>query len=218
MPPSHGVLNLSDIPPLSVSYSPSTKDSSTIPYKLLPSLEPNLPTPNQDHNNIISVIQGDITRLALDAVVNAANKNLAGGGGVDGSIHRAGGTAIMADTDKRYPQGCPTGSAVISTGGRLPAKHVIHAVGPNVRRGEDKALLKGCYSKALEICKEEGLRSVGFCCISSDIYGYPNDEAAYQALKATKKFLLENPKSLDRVVFAVFMSEKNMEAYKNWAP
>ncbi len=135
--------------------------------------------------------QGDITVEQVDAIVNAANSRLAGGGGVDGAIHRGGGAAIMAETAARFPEGCPTGSAVISTAGNLPAKHVIHAVGPvwsGGRRGEAE-LLAGAYRRALELALAEGCRSVALPALSTGAYRFPMDQAARIALGTAIDFL-----------------------------
>jgi O-acetyl-ADP-ribose deacetylase (regulator of RNase III) len=142
----------------------------------------------------LELVQGDITAQELDAVVNAANSRLAGGGGVDGAIHRKGGPAIMAETDEKYPDGCPTGSAVISGAGNLPAKFVIHAVGPvwsGGGRGEAD-LLAGAYRRCLELAVENGCRSVGFPSLSTGAYGYPMDRAAREALSTAIGFLREH--------------------------
>lgn len=137
--------------------------------------------------------QGDITVETVDAIVNAANSSLAGGGGVDGAIHRRGGPAIMADTDARYPEGCPTGSAVISAAGNLTAKHVMHAVGPVWRGGSkgEPELLAGAYRRSLELAVEQGCQSVAFPAISTGVYGYPMDLAAQTALSTAIDFLRE---------------------------
>lgn len=139
----------------------------------------------------VELVQGDITQQQLDAIVNAANSRLAGGGGVDGAIHRRGGPAIMQETARRYPEGCPTGSAVISGAGNLPAKYVIHAVGlvwSGGGRGE-AALLAGCYRRALELAVERGCSSIAFPAISTGAYGYPLDAAAEVALGTVCEFL-----------------------------
>ena len=142
---------------------------------------------------ILSLVQGDITKEQVDAIVNAANEQLIGGGGVDGAIHRAGGPAIMAECNKiRVEQGgCPTGSAVITTGGNLPAKHVIHTVGPIWRGGNagEPKLLASCYRESLSLALEGGIKTVAFPSISTGIYGYPIDRAAGTALNAVKEFL-----------------------------
>ena len=138
--------------------------------------------------------QGDIAQQHLDAIVNAANSRLIGGGGVDGAIHRRGGPAIMADTDAKYPDGCPAGSAVISTAGNLPAKYVIHAVGPvwnGGQRGECE-LLAGAYRRSLELAVENGCHSIALPALSTGAYRYPMDQAARIALGTTIDFLKEH--------------------------
>ena len=149
--------------------------------------------------------QGDITQQQVDAIVNAANSSLAGGGGVDGAIHRRGGPTIMAETDARYPNGCPTGSAVISTAGNLPAKHVIHAVGPvwgGGHRGEAE-LLAGAYRRALELAVAHGCRSIALPALSTGAYRYPMDLAARIALGTAADFLREQGKP-ELVRFVLF--------------
>ncbi len=152
----------------------------------------------------LELVQGDITRQDTDAIVNAANSGLRGGGGVDGAIHRAGGPEIMAEC--RRIGGCPTGSAVITTGGSLAARHVIHAVGPRWRDGGhgEPDLLAGAYRASLQVAVENGLRSVAFPSISTGIYGYPIEQAARVALGAVAEFLRESPGSLDLVRFVLF--------------
>ncbi|MBI2825828.1 MAG: macro domain-containing protein [Planctomycetia bacterium] len=137
--------------------------------------------------------QGDITTQEVDLIVNAANSRLAGGGGVDGAIHRRGGPAIMLDTARRYPQGCPTGSAVISVGGDLPARFVAHAVGPVWRGGtsDEADLLARAYRRSLELAVEHDLATVAMPALSTGAYGYPLDEAAQVALSMTIDFLNE---------------------------
>jgi len=139
----------------------------------------------------IELHQGDITLQEVDAIVNAANSRLAGGGGVDGAIHRRGGPDIMAQTDAEYPSGCPTGSAVISGAGKLRAKHVIHAVGPVWRGGgrSEAELLAGAYRRSLELAVESGSKSIAFPALSTGAYGYPMDQAARVALSTAIEFL-----------------------------
>lgn len=148
---------------------------------------------------------GDITHQEVDAIVNAANSGLVGGGGVDGAIHRRGGSAIMADTERRYPSGCPTGSAVISIAGELPARHVIHAVGPrwNGGRSGEAELLASAYRTALELASRHECRSVALPAISCGIYGYPVDQASRIALATTKAFLEQDP-TVELVRFVLF--------------
>jgi len=140
----------------------------------------------------IELVSGDITRENTDAIVNAANSRLAGGAGVDGAIHRAGGPAIMAEC--RKIGGCPTGQAVITTGGNLPARYVIHTVGPIYRGGGhgEAGLLASAYQNSLKLAVKYGLQSISFPAISCGIYGYPPQEAAHLALKACTTFVQEN--------------------------
>lgn len=157
------------------------------------------------------LVEGDITQADTEAIVNAANSRLAGGGGVDGAIHRAGGSEIMAEC--RQIGHCPTGEAVITTGGRLKAKKVIHTVGPIYRgRPEDARLLASCYQSSLELAAKHGLRSVAFPSISTGVYGYPLSEAAPVALAAVKKALEEHPEAFDEVRFVLFGSQ-SYQAY-----
>lgn len=145
-------------------------------------------------NAVLELCQGDITLQEVDAIVNAANSRLAGGGGVDGAIHRRGGPSIMAETDSRYPQGCQTGSAVISTAGNLPAKYVIHAVGPvwnGGNRGEPD-LLSSAYHHCLQLAVEHNCHSIAFPALSTGAYRYPIDQAAKTALSTTIAFLTQH--------------------------
>ena len=141
----------------------------------------------------IELKQGDITDESVDAIVNAANSHLAGGGGVDGAILRRGGRAIMEETDRRYPQGCPTGSAVISTAGDLAARYVIHAVGPVWRGGQqgEADLLAGAYRRSMELAIENECTSVSLPALSTGVYGYPIDLASRVALRTTHSVLVE---------------------------
>jgi len=132
----------------------------------------------------ITVVQGDITRQDVDAVVNAANNGMRGGGGVDGAIHRAGGPAILADCVARFPDGLATGAAGWTTAGDLAATWVIHVVGPNRTAGQtDRGLLTSCYTRALEVADELGARTVAFPLVSAGVYGWPKDDAVACALE-----------------------------------
>jgi len=153
----------------------------------------------------IELVQGDITRQDTDAIVNAANASLLGGGGVDGAIHRAGGPAILDECRRiraeRFPDGLPTGQAVATTAGRLAARWVIHTVGPVYRRGEDRSgLLASCHTSCLRVADELGARVVAFPAISTGIYGYPLDEAAPVAVGA----VAEAATAVDEVRFVLF--------------
>lgn len=139
----------------------------------------------------LELVTGDITRQDTDAIANAANSRLAGGGGVDGAIHRAGGPSIMAETRQKYPQGCPTGEAVITGAGNLPARYVLHTVGPVWGSGQqgEEALLASAYRRSLEVAVAHDCQSVSFPSLSTGAYGYPIDLAARTALRTVKAFL-----------------------------
>jgi O-acetyl-ADP-ribose deacetylase (regulator of RNase III) len=131
----------------------------------------------------LTVVQGDITTQFVDAVVNAANRGMRGGGGVDGAIHRAGGPAVLEDCIARFPHGLDTGDAGWTTAGNLPARWVIHVVGPDYGRGErDRSLLVSCYARALAVADELGARSVAFPLISAGVYAWPLDDAVAAAV------------------------------------
>jgi O-acetyl-ADP-ribose deacetylase (regulator of RNase III) len=156
----------------------------------------------------LELVLGDITQQHVDAIVNAANSSLAGGGGVDGAIHRAGGPTIMEETRRRYPNGCPTGSAVPSAAGKLPAKYVIHAVGPfwsGGGRGEEK-LLASTYRAALKLAVDHDCRSVALPALSTGAYRYPIDEASRVAVHTVAEFLrkLGASATLTTVRFVLF--------------
>jgi O-acetyl-ADP-ribose deacetylase (regulator of RNase III) len=132
----------------------------------------------------ITVVQGDITTQEVDAIVNAANRRMRGGGGVDGAIHAAGGPAILEDCVARFPDGLATGDAGWTTAGDLPARWVIHVVGPNRNAGEtDRGLLTSCYARALAVADELGARSVAFPLVSAGVYGWPREDAIAAALE-----------------------------------
>ncbi|PPK86654.1 O-acetyl-ADP-ribose deacetylase (regulator of RNase III) [Neolewinella xylanilytica] len=162
----------------------------------------------------ITLHQGDITKLEVDVIVNAANSSLLGGGGVDGAIHRAGGEEILAACRKiRARQGgCPTGEAVITTGGKLPARYVVHTVGPVWQGGasEEAELLARCYRRALELAEGVEARRVAFPNISTGVYGYPKEQAARVAWSAVRDFRATH---LREVVFVCFDAE-NFSVYE----
>lgn len=168
------------------------------------------------NGSILQLKQGDITLEATDAIVNAANSSLMGGGGVDGAIHRAGGPAILEECKKIVAQQgrLPTGQAVITTGGNLKAKYVIHTVGPIWRGGQSQeaALLRQAYQNSLKLAAEKGLKSISFPSISTGAYAYPLKEAAKIALAAVIDFLKEK-QTLKEVNFVLF-SEDAFNTYK----
>lgn len=162
----------------------------------------------------ISLVQGDITEQQVDAVVNAANSSLRGGGGVDGAIHRRGGPAILAQCQElragRYPDGLPTGQAVATVAGDLPAQWVIHTVGPVYAESEDRSgLLASCYRESLRVADELGATTVAFPAVSAGIYGWPLDDAARIALRTVQ----ETETSVREARFVLF-SDEILDAFR----
>jgi len=164
------------------------------------------------NQSVLEITQGDITLETTEAIGNAANSALAGGGGVDGAIHRAGGRTIMEELKAKY-KGCPTGSAVITGGGNLRARYVIHAVGPRYSGSpRDPELLSGAYRKSLELCAEHKISSVAFPSISTGIYGYPVEEASRIALKTVRDYLKDHPEI--KLVRFVLFDARTYRAYE----
>lgn len=163
----------------------------------------------------IIAIQGDITKVEADAIVNAANTSLMGGGGVDGAIHRAGGPAILDDCRKIVARqgGCPTGEAVITTAGRLPARYVIHTVGPVWNGGHKKEAekLASCYRNSLQLAVDNGLKTIAFPNISTGIYHFPKEQAAKIAVETIRDFL-EKEDSIEEVMLVCFDGENLQHA------
>jgi O-acetyl-ADP-ribose deacetylase (regulator of RNase III) len=169
----------------------------------------------------IRLVRGDITEMETDAIVNAANSSLMGGGGVDGAIHRKGGPKILEECRKiratEWPQGLPTGKAVVTSGGNLKARHVIHTVGPIWRGGNagEPELLADAYRNSLKLAVSRGLRTIAFPSISTGAYGYPVQDASRVALGTVKEFL-KNEDALEEVIFVLF-SEHDLSVYMDAA-
>jgi O-acetyl-ADP-ribose deacetylase (regulator of RNase III) len=172
-------------------------------------------------NAKLELVKGDLTEVEADAIVNAANSTLLGGGGVDGAIHRKGGPRILEECKRlratEWPDGLPTGCAAITSGGNLKANHVIHTVGPIWRGGfhEESKLLKQAYRSSLKLAITNGLKTVAFPSISTGAYGYPIEEASRIALAAVKDFLKKED-NLEKVSFILF-SERDLEVYQKAA-
>ena len=161
----------------------------------------------------IKIVRDDITRRQADAIVNAANRTLLGGSGVDGAIHRAAGPELLEECRKL--RGCRTGEAKITRGHRLPAKHVIHTVGPvyGEEQGREAELLASCYRESLTLARQHGCKSVSFPSISTGAYGYPLEEASRIALKTIREFIGEHPDALETVEIVTF-SERDHRVYR----
>lgn len=168
-------------------------------------------------NSKIGLQQGDITKVAVDAIVNAANTSLLGGGGVDGAIHKAGGKAILEECRAIVAKqgGCKVGEAVITTGGKLPAKYVIHTVGPvyNEGKGQVDQKLHNAYDNSLKLAVENGVKTIAFPNISTGIYRFPKDKAAKIAVDAVTQFLAQQPE-IEKVIFVCF-DDENYNLYAN---
>jgi O-acetyl-ADP-ribose deacetylase len=203
-----GLVPLRDISSISALYRAN---------KLKPSSQDDLPSPNQEYNEKICTLKSDITKLQVDAIVNAANSSLLGGGGVDGAIHRAAGPGLLQEC--RTLGGCQTGSAKITDAYNLPCKKVIHAVGPVYDSDEEsEPLLRGCYRTSLQLAVDNDCKSIAFSAISTGIYGYPSNSAARAAIIETLEFLKKTEgQKLDRVIFCNFL-DKDVNAYAKMLP
>lgn len=180
-----------------------------VPFKPIDGPRPKF---NKDLNQKVSLFQGDITKLAIDVIVNAANNSLLGGGGVDGAIHEAAGPELREECVTL--KGCKTADAKITKGYKLPAKFVIHTVGP---KGEKSDLLQTSYSKCLDLAVEKKLRTIAFPCISTGVYGYPQEEAAIVALRTIRDFLEHDHNLIDRIIFCVFL-DTDKQFYEKYLP
>jgi O-acetyl-ADP-ribose deacetylase len=200
-------MSLSEIPTLSVLYR----------TKALRAAASSAQAPNQELNLKVSHVRRDITKLRVDAIVNAANSSLRGGGGVDGAIHRAAGSDLLQEC--RTLNGCATGSAKITNAYQLPCKKVIHAVGPVFAdRESSEPLLRSCYQKSLELAVENACNSIAFSALSTGIYGYPSSQAAHAAISEVRAFLTgPNGGSIERVIFCSF-EMKDLHAYTEILP
>lgn len=206
-------VSASQIPSVSLLY----KTKKLTPPTLKPAEA--TPAPSQSLNDRIGLIRGDITTLAVDAIVNAANNSLLGGGGVDGAIHRAAGRGLLNECRKLG--GCDTGSAKITDAYELPCKKVIHAVGPIYYENDveqSEAHLAGCYTTSLKLAVENECKSIAFSALSTGVYRYPSDDAAPVAIQAVKEFLEgEDGDKLEKVIFCTFVP-KDVTAYDDWLP
>lgn len=166
-------------------------------------------------NTKIELIKGDITQVKVDAIVNAANETLLGGGGVDGAIHRFAGPELLEECKKLG--GCKTGQAKITKGYNLPSKYVIHTVGPVWHGGrfKEEELLSDCYKNSLELAKSHSIRTIAFPSISTGVYRFPIEKACPIAFKTVKKFIEDNPDIFEKVIFVLF-SERDLEIYRNF--
>ncbi|KAJ9623826.1 hypothetical protein H2204_011012 [Knufia peltigerae] len=202
--------------PLSLKTIPTLSDLYRSEI-LAPSDEEDLPSPNQQYNDKISLIQHDITKLEVDAIVNAANTRLLGGGGVDGAIHRAAGRRLLAECETLG--GCETGSAKITDAYNLPCKKIMHAVGPVYRNpAKSEPLLRSCYRTSFRLAVENDCKSIAFPAISCGVYGYPSKHAARTAIRETLAFLkTPEASTIERVIFCNF-TEHDMKAYTEFLP
>jgi O-acetyl-ADP-ribose deacetylase len=203
-----GILSIRDIPTVAQLYQSKDIEASS---------QVELPPPNQDFNNKICTIQYDITKLKVDAVVNAANRSLLGGGGVDGAIHRAAGHQLMHEC--RALNGCSTGKSKITKGYNLPARKIIHTVGPVYDDDEtSEPLLRSCYKTSLQLAVENDCTSIAFSAISTGVYGYPSRKAAEVAISEARAFL-QTPasKTLEKIIFCNFL-DKDVKFYARGLP
>lgn len=215
------IIKATDIPSISLLYKlqkleAAPPGSKPIQTRLGPD---SIPEPSKALNDRVALLRGDITTLAVDAIVNAANRSLLGGGGVDGAIHRGAGPGLYQEC--RGLGGCPTGQAKITKAYELPCKKVIHAVGPvydPIRHDRSEASLVSCYIESLKLAVKNSCRTIAFSGISTGVYGYPSRDAAPAALSAVRHFLAgEDGSKIDKVVFVTF-ERKDVDAYDEAIP
>lgn len=218
------ILTADELPTLSLLYklgklapaAANTVVTTTLSYKPNPD---NPITPSKALNDRVCLVRQDVTKLAVDAITNAANKRLLGGGGIDGAIHSAAGSGLLAECRKLG--GCATGDAKITGAHNLPCKKVIHAVGPiydPVEPEESEAMLTSAYNKVLQLAVENDCKSLALCGISTGIYGYPPRDAAPVAISAVKKFLeSERGQALEKVVFVTWVKQ-DVDSYAEFLP
>lgn len=206
----------SSIPTIHHLYSTNRLSPPQLPSPYAPPRE--IP-PNKDINARVCLVRADITTLSVDAIVNAANSSLRGGGGVDGAIHAAAGSKLVRECINKYPDGCDTGQAVITGGYKLLAKHVIHTVGPIFRSQRvSRPLLQSCYLQSLRVAEENGCSSIAFSAVSTGVYGYPSTLACAAACDAVRQYLDEDTTNqIQQVVFVTFL-DKDANAYNSILP
>ncbi|KAK4161564.1 hypothetical protein QBC43DRAFT_346574 [Cladorrhinum sp. PSN259] len=215
------IIQAADIPSISLLYKLQKLTAAPPGSKPIQTLHgpSTIPAPSKALNDRVALLRGDITTLAVDAIVNAANRSLLGGGGVDGAIHRAAGPGLYEEC--KTLNGCATGSAKITDAYELPCKKVIHAVGPvynPMRHDRSEELLAGCYTRSLELAVQHHCRTIAFSGISTGVYGYPSRDAAPAALSAVRKFLTgDHGNKIDKVVIVTF-ERKDVDAYDDAIP
>lgn len=211
--PSRSLQSTADIPTIARLYATNRLSSTSSASR-----QPRHP-PSSAINARVSLLRADITTLPVDAIVNAANSSLRGGGGVDGAIHAAAGRGLVRECVSIYPQGCATGDAVITSGHNLPAKRVIHTVGPIYQDpAASEPLLRSCYRSSLALAADSGCESVAFSGISTGVYGYPSDKAAHVACDTVRRFLDEDVEGkIKRVIFVTFL-DRDVDAYNGILP